>query len=156
MTDFGKILEILAHSEVDFILIGGAAAIVHGAARLTQDVDIVYDRDLANLERLAAALAAHNPYLRDAPPGLPFHLSRATLENGMNFTLSTDLGPIDLLGEITGGGYQALLPDTIEIEAFGIQCLCLDLPRLIQVKRATGRPKDLEAIAELETILEER
>lgn len=67
----------------------------------------------------------------------------------------TDL--LDLLGEITAGGaYDDLLAHTIEVEAFGVRCRILDLPTLIRVKRAVGRPKDFEAIAELEAILEER
>ena len=75
----------------------------------------------------------------------------------MNFTLITLLGAIDLLGEITAGGsYDDLLSHSVRIELFGIECLCLGLERLIQVKRAAGRPKDLEVIAELELILEER
>ena len=66
------------------------------------------------------------------------------------------LGPIDLLGEITGGGsYEQLLPDTTEVSVFGVSCRCITLKRLIQVKRAAGRVKDLEAIAELEALLEE-
>lgn len=124
---------------------------------MTQDVDVVYERDHGNLDRLAKALAPHRPYLRGAPPGLPFRLDPETLERGLNFTLTTTLGPLDLLGEVTGGGtYRDLLPHSQEIEAFGVSCLCLDLPRLIQVKRAAGRPRDLEAIAELEAILDER
>ncbi len=157
MTDLGRILTVLAAGEVRFILIGGAAAIAHGSARLTLDVDVVYERNRANLERLARTLAPFEPYLRGAPPGLPFRLDVETLERGLNFTLTTTLGALDLLGEVTGGGsYQDLLPHTREIGAFGVSCRCLDLPRLIQVKRAAGRPKDLEAIAELEAILDER
>ncbi len=157
MTDLGRILTILVAGEVRFILIGGAAAIAHGAARLTQDVDVVYERARTNLERLADTLTPFEPYLRGAPPGLPFRLDAGTLERGLNFTLTTTLGPLDLLGEVTGGGaYRDLLPHTQKIEAFGVSCLCLDLPRLIQVKRAAGRPKDLEAIAELEAILDEQ
>ena len=64
---------------------------------------------------------------------------------------------MDLLGEITGGGgYEDLLPYCIPVTPFGIACPCLGLERLIHVKRAAGRPKDLEAIAELEAILEEQ
>jgi hypothetical protein len=116
----------------------------------------VYSRERGNLERLAAALAPYSPYLRGAPPGLPFRWDAETLERGLNFTLTTDLGPLDLLGEITGGGrYEDLLPDTVEVELLGVRCRCLGLRRLIEVKRAAGRPKDFEAIAELEAILDE-
>ena len=75
----------------------------------------------------------------------------------IDFTLTTELGLVDLLGEITGGGsYDDLLPHTVMLPAFGVNCRCLDLETLIRVKRAAGRPKDYEALAELETIREER
>jgi len=157
VTDFEGLLQALVHAGVEFILIGGVAARAHGSARLTQDLDVVYARDSGNLERLVAALSPHAPYLRGAPPGLPFRFDAATVHRGLNFTLTTALGDIDLLGQITGGGsYTDLLPDTGELELFGVRCRCLDLDRLIAVKRAAGRPKDLEAIAELEALREER
>src|SRR5262249_43008040 len=91
------------------------------------------------------------------PPGLPFHFDQATIKRGLNFTLTTSLGDLDLLGEVTGGGrYEDLLSDSVRLQLFGIECLCLGLERLIHVKRAAGRPKDFEAVAELEAILEER
>jgi hypothetical protein len=97
------------------------------------------------------------PYLRGAPPGLPFSWSVETLSKGLNFTLTTSAGDLDLLGEITfGGSYDALLPDTEIVSILGLECRCLSLDRLIQVKRAAGRVRDLEAIAELEAIREER
>lgn len=95
--------------------------------------------------------------MRGAPPGLPFLLDARTLENGLNFTLTTELGDVDLLGEITGGGaYDALVAHTVMLPAFGREVRCLDLDTLIRVKRAAGRPKDFEAIAELETLRELR
>lgn len=156
MTDFDALLATLGRYEVAFIVVGGAAAIAHGSTRLTQDLDIVYLRAAANLNRLAAALADYRPYLRGAPPGLPFLWDVATLARGLNFTLVTALGDIDLLGEIPGGGtYEDLSPGAIELQLFQTRCLCLSLPQLIRAKRAAGRPKDLEALAELEAIEEE-
>lgn len=157
MTDFQGLLGALSRARVEFVLVGGAAATAHGAARLTQDLDIVYARSRDNLKRLADALAAESPYLRGAPPGLPFRWDWETIERGLNFTLTTTLGDIDLLGEIAGGGtYEKLLPHCIRITVFGAEHNCLDLEHLIIAKRAAGRPKDFEAIAELEAILEER
>lgn len=157
MTDFKALIEALVDSGVEFILVGGLAAIAHGSARLTQDIDVVYARHPKNLKRLAEALAAHQPYLRGAPPGLPFRWDAATLLHGLNFTLETSLGDIDLLGEITGGGrYEDLLPQSIELTIFERPVRCLDLEKLIETKRAAGRPKDLEAIAELEALRETR
>ncbi len=146
-------LKTLVDARVEFILVGGVAATVHGSSRLTQDVDIVYDRDAPNIHRIISALKPLDPYLRGAPAGLPFVFDDKTVSNGLNFTLTTKIGDIDLLGEITGGGdFQALLPHTFTVEIFGITCRCLNLETLIRVKRAAGRPKDLEAIAELETL----
>ncbi len=156
MTDFATLLQVLARSHVEFVLVGGAAATAHGSARLTEDLDIVYRRTSENVTRLANCLAPYKPYLRGAPRGLPFRWDAATLTRGLNFTLITDVGALDLLGEITGGGgYEDLLPHTIILDLFGTSCRCLDLQRLIEVKRAAGRPRDLEAVAELEALLEE-
>jgi hypothetical protein len=156
-TNFHKLLQALVTANVEFIIVGGAAATAHGSARLTEDLDIVYRRTPENVEHMVAALLPYDPYLRGAPPGLPFQWDRRTISNGLNFTLITALGAIDLLGEITGGGnYDDLLPHSIELQLFGLKSLCLGLERLIHVKRAAGRPKDFEAIAELEAILEER
>ena len=156
-TKFDKLLLLLVNGGVEFILIGGVAGNVLGSARLTFDVDIVYDRSKANLERISQLLKPLSPYLRGAPPGLPFKLDIPTLRNGLNFTLTTKLGDLDLLGEVVGGGnYKKLLPHTFFVQAFGVKFRCVDLPTLIKLKRAAGRPKDLESIAELQALLEER
>lgn len=147
----------MTEGSVDFIIVGGLAATVHGSARLTQDIDLVYSRAKENIHRLARALEGVNPYPRGAPPGLPFRWDRETIFRGLNFTLTTTLGDLDLLGEIAGGGgYDDLMRHTVEVEIFGLRCKCLDLPTLIRVKRAAGRPRDFEAVAELEALLDER
>lgn len=157
MTDFRAVVQLFSGAGVECVIVGGLAATIHGSARLTQAVDLVYARTGANIDRLVDALRPHAPYPRGAPPGLPFEWSRATVERGLDFTLTTAIGDIDLLGEIAGGGdYHALLPHTIEVAMFGHRCRCLDLPALIRAKRASGRPKDLEALAELEAILADR
>ncbi|MBM3820308.1 MAG: hypothetical protein FJW14_15000 [Acidimicrobiia bacterium] len=157
MTDFPRLLGALHDAGVRFIVIGGAAATAHGSARLTEDLDVLYDRSPENIERLVRALAPYAPYLRGAPPGLPFTFDAATLLRGLNFTFATSLGWIDLLGEIVGGGtWDDLSNHTVEMSLFGRPTRVLDLRRLIAVKRAAGRTKDLEAIAELEALLEER
>ncbi len=153
MTRFGELLRALDAARVEFIVIGGVAAAAHGSPRGTQDLDIVYARGRSNLERLVHALGPHRPYLRGAPPGLPFRLDVDTLKAGLNFTLATGLGWIDLLGEVAGGGsYENLLPRSVAVRAFGIECRVLDLDALIECKRAAGRPRDLEAVAELELL----
>ena len=155
MNDLPATFAALSSEKVEFIVIGGMAAVALGSARSTQDLDIVYGRSPENIRRLVAALAPYKPYLRGAPPGLPFQWDDTTVRHGLNFTLDTAIGPIDVLGEIVGGGgYSELLPHTVEMDFFGVRCRCLDARKLIEVKRAAGRPKDFEAIAELELILE--
>ena len=148
---------MLARAGVQFIVIGGGAAVAHGSARLTNDVDVVYARDPENIRRLVAALQPHQPYLRSAPPGLPFRWDERTVQAGLNFTLTTTLGDLDVLGEVAGGGtYEQLLPASMEMDFFGARCRFVTLECLIRLKRAAGRPKDLEVIAELQALLEER
>ena len=113
-------------------------------------------RSPENPDRLVAALRDLKPYLRGAPPGLPFVWDRTTLSHGLNFTLETSLGLIDLLGEIPGGGtYEDLVHSSVELRLFAGTTKCLSLEQLIRAKRAAGRPKDLEALAELEALREE-
>ena len=78
MTDFEAVIRALSEAGIDFIIVSGLAATIHGSARLTQDIDFVYSRSSTNIERLVAALGPHAPYLRGAPPGLPFDWSKAT------------------------------------------------------------------------------
>jgi hypothetical protein len=101
--DLAQIIPPLVRAKVDFILIGGMAAILHGSARVTFDVDLVYSRTDENIERLVAALALHGPYPRGVPGNLPFSLGVETIRNGLNFTLTTNLGAVDLFGEVAGG-----------------------------------------------------
>jgi hypothetical protein len=157
ITDFRSLITCLSDAGVEFIIVGGVAGTIHGAARATADLDIVYRRTPENMARLVRAIGALSPYPRGAPPGLPFSFDDRAVRFGVNFTLRTSLGLIDLLGEITGGGaYDALLPFSTTGEVHGRTCRYLQLDKLIAVKRAAGRPKDFDAIAELELIREER
>ena len=154
--NFRDLLPLLVNADVQFIVIGGGAAIAHGSARATYDVDVVYARDRENLRKLVAALSSQHPYPRGAPPGLPFIWDEKTMTGGLNFTLTTDVGDLDLLGEVAGGGtYERLLPYSEELPVFGVHCRFVTLAKLIELKRAAGRPKDLESIAELEALQEE-
>lgn len=157
MMGLERLLGALADEHIDFILVGGIAARAHGSARITQDVDICYARGDENLARIVSALAPFAPYLRGAPRGLPFEWSARTLRAGLNFTLTTSVGDIDLLGDLVGGGgYEDLVPHSSVVTIFGRNVRLIDLPWLITLKRAAGRPKDLEVLAELEAIEEER
>ncbi|HUR83189.1 MAG TPA: hypothetical protein VM733_20700 [Thermoanaerobaculia bacterium] len=157
MTQFEVILAALMTQRVSFVIIGGIAATLHGSARLTNDLDVAYARSAENIQRLAAALSPFEPYLRGAPAGLPFRFDAATISRGLNFTLRTTAGDVDVLGEVTGvGAYQDVERESIEMEFFGSTYKVINLDTLIRAKRAAGRAKDLEVIAELEALREER
>lgn len=154
-----KIIEphliLLAQFNVELVIIGGVAAVLHGSARATQDLDICYARNEANLKRLAEALQSVQARLRGVPADLPFRLDWQTLRNGLNFTFETDNGPLDVLGEVAGvGNYQQARENAIIYDLFGYQFAILSLEKLIASKRAAGRTKDLLILPELEAILE--
>ena len=156
MTDFERLLGVLSTSGVDFVIVGGVAATIHGSARLTSDLDVVYSRKRENIARLVTSLRPLDPYLRGAPPGLPFHLDEKTVAAGLNFTLTTEAGALDLLGEMTGvGGFDDLEGHTIDVTLYSMPFRCVDLDTLIRAKRAAGRARDLETVAELEAIRED-
>ncbi|HEX7773836.1 MAG TPA: hypothetical protein VF435_15550 [Pyrinomonadaceae bacterium] len=134
---------------------GGIAALIHGSMLLTNDVDVCYARDPENLQRLAGALQSVHARLRNAPEGLPFILDAETLKRGLNFTFTTDVGDLDLLGEVRGvGNYDEVLAGSITVELFDYRFAVIDIGKLVIAKRAAGRPKDLIALPELEAIQE--
>ena len=148
-------LRLLADYQVDLVIVGGVAAALHGSMLLTNDLDVCYNRDLPNLNRLTAALQSVHARLRNAPERIPFILDAETLRRGLNFTFITDLGDVDILGEVRGvGTYEDVAAGAINLEMFDYQFKVIDISKLIDAKRAAGRPKDLIAIPELEAIRE--
>ena len=142
--NFAKAVQVLADAGVDFVVIGGWSAILHGSDHTTTDIDFCYSRRSDNLKRLATALAPYHPRLRDLPRDLPFVWDESTLRNGAVFTLTTDLGAIDLLAEVSGvGDYDHVKADSILRPVFGREIWVLDLRALIRSKRVAGREKDL-------------
>lgn len=153
MTNIDLILDRLHLCGVDFVVIGGVAATAHGSARVTYDIDLLYSRSDENIARLVDALRPLAPYLRGAPPGLPFDWSVATVKAGLHFTLTTSAGSVDVLGEVAGAGrYEDVAPHTTAMRLAQHDTLVIDLAWLIRTKRAAGRPKDLEVLAELELL----
>lgn len=157
MTNFGKLLATLVDGEVEFIVIGGVALVSRGGSRVTNDLDVLYERGKANLERLASAVSPLHPRLRGAPAELPFFFDSRTLKSGLNFTLVTDLGELDLLGEVTGlGDYAAGVPLSTRLSLFGKDVRVLDLEGLEMTKRAAGRAKDLLDLELIAALKKER
>ena len=157
MKDVERQIRLVGEFQIKCVLVGGVAATVHGSSIPTQDLDICYSRESANLTRVVAALRSVNATLRGAPKDIPFILDEETLRRGLNFTFDTDVGKLDLLGEVRGVGvYADCFENADEAEMFGYRHRVLSLEKLIDAKRAAGRPKDLIALPELETILEHR
>jgi hypothetical protein len=155
MIQVEQTLRLLTQHQVEFVIVGGVAISAHGSSYLTYDLDVCYARTRENLKRLAAALAPYNPRPRDLPTDLPFVWDEQTLQHGTNFTLTTELGNIDLLGEVKGlGAYTEACAVSIVMNLFGLPCRVLSLAALIITKRAAGRPKDLLALPELEALRE--
>ncbi|MCY7376890.1 MAG: hypothetical protein LH472_13100 [Pyrinomonadaceae bacterium] len=140
---------------VEFVIVGGVAIIAHGVPYATFDLDFCYARTAGNLRKIVAALAGFNPRLRGFPKDLPFVWDERTLQNGTNFTLQSDIGDIDLLGEVAGvGAYKEVFADSIIVRLFDYQVRILSLNDLIKAKKAAGRPKDLFVLPQLETLNE--
>lgn len=139
-----ELLARLVNGGVRFSVIGGVALIARGIQRATEDLDIAYSRDRDNLARLSATLAPLHPRLRGVPAELPFVLNEPSLRSGLNFTLDTDLGPLDLLGEVPGlGPFPQVEAASTLLAIGGHNILVLTLDGLEAAKRAAGRPKDL-------------
>ncbi len=155
MIELELILKALTSFKVDFVIIGGVAITTHGSAYLTKDLDICYSRANKNLGNIVAALSEFSPKFRGFPVELPFVFDISTLRNGTNFTFITEIGDIDLLGEVAGiGNYDEVRQSSQFKELFGLKIRVLSIDGLIKAKRAAGRPKDLLVLPELEALKE--
>jgi predicted nucleotidyltransferase len=155
MIDFEGLLTLLGEAGVEFIVIGGVAVVAHGSAYNTFDLDVCYHRTRENIVRLCHAVVPIHPTLRNAPKDIPFRFDPPTVQAGLNFTLDTDLGALDLLGEVPPlGSYPQVVAHSEAIPLFGLQVQVLSLDALIQVKQSTGRLKDKLVLPELEALLE--
>lgn len=151
--DPSGLLRQLNSHHVPFVLIGGLAMTAHGSAHITQDLDLCYSRKKDDIDLLVTALAPLHPYMRGAPAGLPFRLDAPTLLSGLNFTLVSDLGDIDLLGEVRGiGFYEQVLAQSGEKILYEMPIRVLSIDGLIAAKKAAGRTKDKLHLLELEEI----
>jgi predicted nucleotidyltransferase len=151
-----KLLQIVEHFEqhgVEFLVIGGQAAVLLGSPLPTFDIDLCYRRTAENLDRLAQALKGLHPTLRGAPPDLPFRLDAQSLALGANFTFNTDLGPLDLLGWVEPfGTYEELVPRAEQISLGTCTVSVISLDDLIAIKRHIKRAKDQAALVQLEAL----
>lgn len=151
---FADLLRALDAHGVEYVLVGGVAANLQGAPLATYDVDIVHRRVPANVARLLSALRSMDAYYWEHAPRRLVPDERVLLLPG-HHSLQTDLGRIDVLGQIgSGRSYEDLLSDSIRIDlADGWGVRVLRLKSIIETKRETGRPKDLAAMPVLEETL---
>jgi len=151
-----RLLKTLLRHDVRFVIIGGIAGRLWGSTTVTNDLDLCYARDRANLTALAAALRELKAKLRGADADLPFLADARTLEMGDHFTFTTIAGNLDILGNPAGsGGHDALFRTATIMDLDEISVRVASLDDLILMKRAAGRPKDLVEIEILGAVREE-
>jgi hypothetical protein len=157
VADFFSILETLVAHQVDFIIVGGVCAVLHGAPITTYDLDIVHSRSTENVDRLLGALEELEAHYREQTarhiaPG-PSHLCSPGHQ-----LLLTKFGPLDLLGTIGADlGYEELMPQSVELQVRdGLKLRLLDLSKLITIKEEAARDKDRAVLAILKRTFEEK
>jgi predicted nucleotidyltransferase len=153
MADFESLLTRLSERHVDFVIVGGFAAMAHGSSLLTQDVDICCRFAPDNLMRLQEALADLHPVHRMTPNRLPLRLTSEICEGLKDLYIETDLGQLDCLGEVAGAGdFEQVKAHSVEIQLGTVTCRVLSLDALIAAKAAMGRPRDREVVRQLRAI----
>jgi predicted nucleotidyltransferase len=154
--DLTTLLAKLAGSGVEFILVGGLAAVAQGAPITTFDVDVVHRRTGENVDRLLhflATIAAHHRGhpTRRLPP------DRTALLGPGHSLFATDLGPLDVLGAIEEGkAFDDLLPDALTVDVGGHPTSVLSLEALVRLKRNSTHSKDKLRLPVLEALLRRR
>ena len=152
---FAEILRLLAENDVEFIVVGMAAGILHGAPVTTVDLDLVHRRGRENVARLLRVLSELDATYRHDPRGL--RPAESHLVGPAHQLLATRLGDLDCLGTIDQDrGYEELLGETVQMSlAGGLGIRVLSLPALIEAKERAGRPKDRAALPVLKATLDE-
>jgi hypothetical protein len=155
--DLPALLAILCDAGVEFIVVGGAAAVLQGVPVTTQDLDIVHRRTPENVARLLEVLLQIDATMRDDFARRGLRPTAEMLAGRGQLNISTTLGPIDPLCELDAGqGYDELLAHSESLVDEGRQLRVLDLPTLIRVKTKAGRPKDRVMLPVLIATLQER
>lgn len=152
-----EIFAILDRHGVRFVLVGGLAAILHGASHVTTDLDIVPEDDRSNLDRLSGALKELRARIRVAgePKGIPFDHSAESLARARVWNLVTDRGNLDLIFVPSGTrGYDDLIRDAQPMSIRGIDVPVASLADVIRSKEAAGRERDRLVLPSLRRLLE--
>jgi hypothetical protein len=157
VADIAALTRLLLERGIEFILVGGAAAVAHGSPTSTRDYDIVHARNAANIQRVLSVVAELDAYFRTDLSGRRIVPEAAHFTGHGQILLTTALGPVDFLCELHDGrGYEELLPHTVALEVDRNELHVLDLPTLIEVKTAAGRPKDKIVVVELLALLDRK
>lgn len=154
--DLESLLEALCEAAIEFIVVGGAAAVLQGAPITTQDLDIVHRRTPENVARLIALLSDLDAFFRPVLSGRYLRPTSEHLAGDGHVNLTTRLGPLDHLCLMDGRSYEDLLAHTDELTDGSLRLRVLDLPTLIETKRRTGRAKDQLSLPILIALMEER
>jgi hypothetical protein len=149
MQNLSELTWRLIAGRVEFVLVGGFAAVAHGVTLVTRDVDICCRFTETNLVLIQKALADLHPVHRSRPD-LPLALTPEQCASLKNLYLKTDLGIIDCLGEVLGiGNYDEVARHSIELELPAGKCRVLDIDALIRAKEAMNRDHDRITIKQL-------
>ncbi len=155
--DIAALIRALLEARVELIVVGGAAGVIHGAPITTEDLDIVHRRTPENVDRLMGLLERLDAFHRHDLANRRLKPTRAMLLGAGQLNLSTTLGPLDPLCELSPGeGYDELLADTETVSDGALEIRVLTLEKLIDVKAAAGRAKDRLTIPLLVATLQER
>jgi len=154
-SDLESLLDRLIRHEVEFVVVGGFAAVAHGVTLLTQVIDICCRFTPDNLMRLQAAHSGLQPVHRMPPERPLLRLSPETAAEFRDLYLETAWGQLDCLGEVLGvGSYDEAVGQSIQVQLAGGPCQVLAIDALIRAKPAMGRDKDRETILQLRAIQE--
>lgn len=153
MEKFQTLLQRLAEAGVDFVIVGGFAAVLHGSSIVTRDLDLCCVLNPSTVGRLREALRDLHPKHRMTPQKLSFIEHPPSEAAVQNLYLETDLGVVDILSSVFGvGDFEQLNKSADQLELFGQRIKIISLADLIQAKEALGREKDLLAAKELRAI----
>lgn len=156
MQNLAELARRLIGAQVEFVLVGGFAALSHGVMRSTRDVDICCRFSAENLMRIQGAFADLHP-VHFPRTDLPLHLTRELCAGLKNLYLKTDLGRVDCLGEVLGiGDFDEVLKNSIELELPIGKCRVMDIDSLIRAKEAMNRAHDRITAEELIEIKKRR
>ncbi len=154
MNNLNNLLQVLLENEIEFVLIGGFAGVVHGSTQVTRDLDICALITPTQVAKLRSAFKDINPRHRMNPNFKPSFLTEPKdLENLRNIYLETDLGVIDIISEVIEvGSYEDVKKNSVKIELLGHSCQVISVDALIKAKEKMGRPKDRLVVAELKAL----